>query len=89
MRAPRTKKPTRPSPPGTAIAAQASGIAPIVGPPTAAAASLGRGGGDQLTGGPERRRAQQGLPGVHVVLSLRPRGEGDLPDAQAVLAKLG
>ncbi len=37
LRSLRTKKPTSPSPPGTAIAAQASGIAAITGPPTALA----------------------------------------------------
>ncbi len=37
LRAPRTKKATRSLPPGTAIAAQASGTAAVAGPPTATA----------------------------------------------------
>ena len=84
----RTKKPTRPSPSGTAIAAQASGIAAITGPPTASAPCADRRRREQLAGGAKAGRPQQRPARVDVVLRRRPARQRHLADDQRMLAQL-
>ena len=84
----RTKKPTRPSPSGTAIAAQASGIAAITGPPTASAPWRTAAVGDQLAGGAKARGPQQRPARVDVVLRRLPARQRHLADHQRMLAQL-
>ena len=50
---------------------------------------LDRGGGDQLAGGEEGGRPQQGAARVDVVLGLGAAGERHLADHERVLAQLG
>ncbi len=88
LRSPRTKKATRSAPAGTAIAAQAGGIAAVAGPPTASAPTLGGGRGDQLAGGVEAGRPHQGAARVDVVLGDGAARQRHLAEDQRVLAQL-
>ena len=85
----RTKNPTRSSPPGTAIAAQASGIAAITGPPTATAPASVAAAAISSPGGAEAGRAHDRPARVDVVLRGLPARERHLAQDQGVLAQLG
>ena len=89
LRWPRTKKPTSPSPAGTAIAAQARRDRRRRRPADGARRRLDRGGGDQLAGGEEAGRPQQRAARIDVVLGRGAAGQRHLADHQRVLAQLG
>ena len=78
----RTKKalPSNPAP----RAAQATGSAPIVIPPTAVAPQGARVAGDELAEGGETRREQDRPLGVDVVLGHLPAGQRHLTKNQCV-----
>ena len=84
----RTKKPTRSSPSGTAMAAQASGIARHHRPADGRRPRGARRRGDQLAGGPEPRGPQQRPARVDVVLTPLPARQSHLADHERVLAQL-
>ena len=67
-----------------ASAAQATGSAPIVMPPTAVALQLLRGRRTELAQGGESGGAKDGSLGVDVVLCVGAAGEHDVADDQGV-----
>ena len=82
----RTKKAFARAPP--ASAAQATGSAPIVIPPTAVAPHSRELRGEQRAERGEALGAQDRALGVHVVLSLRAAGQRHPADHERVLAQL-
>ena len=87
LRSLRTKKAFTSAP--AARAAQATGSAPIVRPPTAVAPTRSASARDELAERGKPGRAQDRALGVDVVVGLEAAGERDLPDHERVLAQLG